>query len=399
MGACSSSSLRSPFKRTGKTDPAPAARLRHRISSKTLLCDKQEFESKDRKEGEDAKQNIAPFKLCALSPRCDQLATVSAAHGMDTIVIWRVDMKEPIEIWRLKGHNAPITDLVFDSNIGLYLLTTAMDGTVRVWNPNAGKLLRTFETKSARDKTFNLCSISCDGEYIAGFKGSTKQISLWMQEGSSETVWRHNYKSGLEEWERRTIETTTTGSVDLPPISSPPSDSSSASAAALSMTFVGANYLATADEFTAKLWHLTDVGTKVSWKLVKQIAFINESCTVAIDPTGVSGVFRTWQKRSKGDRVTYECRCEWWQPVDHVDDNDRANKSKGRRKKEAGYKLSMPFGNTGGITTARFALKETSLLLARAEGLSASFLKISRPKNCGRQENGSGRFQEKELMA
>jgi serine/threonine protein kinase/WD40 repeat protein len=84
-----------------------------------------------------------------------------------------VDVREKRIVQTLEGHTDGVTFVRFDS---LHRLISASDdGTLRVWDPNKGKLLQTV---SAHRSLINAFAISPDGKWLISVS-SDKSIKLW----------------------------------------------------------------------------------------------------------------------------------------------------------------------------------------------------------------------------
>ena len=97
---------------------------------------------------------------------------LSASSNAGTIKIWRVlDTQLVHTINAHPGANGLITALIWSQNV---LISSSWDGSIKIWNPHNGTLIRTLSNSNGR---VNALSLNSDGNYLAcALENGTIQI-------------------------------------------------------------------------------------------------------------------------------------------------------------------------------------------------------------------------------
>ena len=94
-----------------------------------------------------------------------------AVAAVETISLFRPDGTEPLRV--LEGHRKPVTRLRAAPD-GSYLLSASLDGSVRMWDPATGHLIRALShTKAVSD-----CDVAPDGSFIVSVSND-RALRIW----------------------------------------------------------------------------------------------------------------------------------------------------------------------------------------------------------------------------
>ena len=110
----------------------------------------------------------------------DPRGSTVAVSGKDSR-IQMVDLKQQKVVRTLEGHTDGVTFVRFDP--AHRLISASDDATIRIWDPDAGKLL---ETVPAHRSLINAFAISPDGKWLVSVS-SDKTIKLWELPG---VIWK-----------------------------------------------------------------------------------------------------------------------------------------------------------------------------------------------------------------
>lgn len=136
-----------------------------------------------------AKSYGAPSKLLAIQGPADGIAGLAirpdakvlayGSYGDNAIHL--VDLAGGKEVRKLEGHTRPVTSLAYSADgrllasTGTVSLPPGTDGSVRIWDPESGKELASFETKGVQNLEF-----SPDGKLLAAAGiGDPMHVLLW----------------------------------------------------------------------------------------------------------------------------------------------------------------------------------------------------------------------------
>jgi WD40 repeat protein len=89
----------------------------------------------------------------AFSPTQNQLAFINLNDNANDLEIWNTDTGELIQ--KLQGHTQPVTRFIWNRG---GLVSTGLDDTIRIWNPQTGKQINAFKVGRYPD-----AELSADG--------------------------------------------------------------------------------------------------------------------------------------------------------------------------------------------------------------------------------------------
>lgn len=125
-----------------------------------------------------SKENIVPGAPCSISADSTIFASIIkvGSSKKQNLVIWNID-SNAIILTIHQPHNQKITSCTINSD-GTIIVTTSLDGSVKVWDAKSGKELRRFKHRKFGRSPIQHCAITASGRSVISV-GDDQKVHVW----------------------------------------------------------------------------------------------------------------------------------------------------------------------------------------------------------------------------